>query len=184
MSAFIDNIAEAVAKAPVNAIPSATVPAEGVSIVAMIRAIYNVVFGTTESTGVGTTFWVKASVVSNTILTASAVDITGVSAGGELEIEDIIVKTDSTGLAGGTNFQILSDNANGLANIFVEAVANLGASKTLDLSNASVTKQKTIIETGKKLQVQNTAAVGSGTGVIDIYVKLRRLSATATIAAA
>jgi len=131
----------------------------------------------------GPVFVIKKTVVSSTILTASAVDITGLSSGGELEVVNVIVKTDSTGLAGGTNFQILSNNAKGLANIFVETVANLGANKTMDLNAASVTKIRTILESGKKLQVQNTVANGSGAGTIDIYIVFRRLTPDATIVA-
>lgn len=177
MSAFVEKIADAVVKEPIQEYPTAAAPASGVSLSAILRKVYDI-------TGIGSTFWVKKTVTSSDIKTATAVDITGVSSGGELQVEDVIVKTDSTGLAGGTNFQILSDNAKGLANIFVETVANLGASKTMDLSGASVTGIKTVIETGKKLQVQNTDADGTGTGTIDIYVKLRRLAAAATIAAA
>lgn len=184
MSTFTDKIADAVAKQPVQAIPDAAVPAEGVSLVAMLRYIYNVVFGTTEATGKGTIFWVKKTVTSSAILAASAVDITGVSSGGDLEIEQIVVKSDSTGLATGTNFELKSNNAKGLLNIFVETVANLGASKTIDLDGASVTKIHTVLESGKKLQVQSTVAACTGTGTIDIHIKFRRLAATATIAAA
>ena len=182
MSTFIDKIADAVAKQPVQALPDAAAPAENVSLVAMIRHIYNIVFGTTESTGIGTYFWLKKTVTSSAILLASAVDITGVSSSGELAIEDVVVKTDATGLAGGTNFELKSNNAKGLANIFVETVANLGANKTVDLTGASVAKIRSVIETGKKLQVQSTVADCTGAGTIDIYVKLRRLTAAATIA--
>jgi hypothetical protein len=135
-------------------------------------------------TGIGTEFWVKKTVTSSTITTASAVDITGVSSGGELAILNIVCKTDSTGLAGGTNFQVKSNNTKGLANILAEAVANLGANKTVDLSSASVTKQPTVLESGAKLQVQNTVGDGTGAGTIDIYIHFQRLTAGATISAA
>lgn len=134
-------------------------------------------------TGIGTEFWVKKTIVSSAITFAAAVDITGVSSGGELAIENVIVKTDSTGLAGGTNFQIKSNNAKGLANILAEAVANLNANKTVDLFTASVTKQRTVLESGAKLQVQNTVGDGTGAGTADIYIQFRRLTAGATIAA-
>ena len=146
--------------------------------------------GTTLSYGsgsvlgaIGTTFWIKKTVTSSNITFASPVDITAVSSGGELAIEQVILKTNSVGLATGTNFQLLSNNANGLANILVETIGNLGGNKTITLDNASVTKIKTVLETGKKLQVQNTVADGTGAGTVDIYVQFRRLSAGATIAA-
>lgn len=132
---------------------------------------------------IGTEFWIKKQMVSSAILEATPVDITGVSSGGELAILDVIVKTDGTGLATGTNFEIKSDNAMGLLNIFVETVANLGATKTVDLAGASVTKIKTVLSVGKKLQVHSTVAACTGGGLIDIYVKFQRLAAGATIAA-
>lgn len=132
---------------------------------------------------IGTSFWIKKTVTSSAILEASDVDITGVSSGGELAIDEVIVKTDGTGLATGTNFELKSNNAKGLENIFVETVANLGASKTVDLDTASVTGIKTVLESGAKLQVHSTVAACDGAGTIDIYVKFIRLSAGATVAA-
>lgn len=133
-------------------------------------------------TAIGSTFWIKKTVVSSTITFASPVDITTVSSGGELAVEEVVLKTDSTGLATGTNFELKSNNTNGLANIAVETVANLGASKTIDLNAASVTGIKTVIENGAKLQVQSTVADCTGAGEIDIYVKFSRLTAGAIIA--
>ncbi|MFA5695921.1 MAG: hypothetical protein WC917_00445 [Bacilli bacterium] len=142
------------------------------------------VYGSGSALGaIGTTFWIKKTMTSSNILDSGNTDITGVSSGGELAIEDVIVKTDGTGLATGTNFELLSNNAKGLANIFVETVANLGATKTVDLTGASVTKIRTILESGAKLQVHSTAADCTGAGTIDIYVKFRRLAAGATVAA-
>ena len=123
----------------------------------------------------------KKTIISSNILTASALDISLVSVNGELAIMDVICKTDATGLAGGTNFQILSNNAKGLANIFVETVANLGANKTIDLTGASVTKIRSVLEVGKKLQVQNTVGNGTGAGTIDIYVRFMRLADYANV---
>jgi len=133
-------------------------------------------------TNVGSTFWIKKTVVSSTITFGSAVDITTVSTGGELAVEEVVLKTDATGLATGTNFELKSDNTDGAANFVVETVANLGANVTVDLSGASVTGVKTVIETGKKLQVQSTVADCTGAGEIDVYVKFSRLTAGATIA--
>ena len=126
---------------------------------------------------------IKKTLVSSAVVQAG-VDITGVSTTGELELVDVIVKTDSTGLAAGTNFEILTDNTNGLANAFVETVANLGASKTMDLNGASVTGIKTVLEVGKKFQAKATVADCTGAGTIDIYLVLRRLADDALIAAA
>lgn len=131
---------------------------------------------------IGTVFWIKKTMVSSAILSGAPVDITGVSSGGELAVEDVVVKTDGTGLAGGTNFELKSNNARGQLNFFVETVANLGGSATVDSAGASVLGEETVLETGKKFQVQATVGDCTGAGEIDIYIKLRRLSAGATVA--
>lgn len=131
----------------------------------------------------GTSFWIKKTMVSSAIVSGAPVDITSVSSGGELAVEDVIVKTDGTGLATGTNFELKTDNARGQLNFFVETVANLGASVTVNLDAASVTGERTILESGKKFQVQSTVLDCTGGGEIDIYIKLRRIDAGATVAA-
>lgn len=147
------------------------------------------------SQGAGSVFTIKKTITSSGI-TTSAQDLTTVANRGELMIEQIIVKTDATGLAGGTNFTILSNNANGVVNIFVETIANLGANITKTLfgttaadtttsdSAPTVTSLTTVLEAGKKLQYLNTAAAGTGEGTIDIYVSFRRLSDGANCTAA
>lgn len=134
-------------------------------------------------TDVGTVFTIQKTITSSTI-TTSAQDLTLVSGGGELLIEDVILKTDGTGLAGPTNFRILSNNAKGLAAILEEAVSNLGANKTVNLDTASVVKQRTILESGKKLQFLGTASAGTGAGTVQVTAVLRRLAPGAVIAAA
>jgi hypothetical protein len=136
-----------------------------------------------SNTGLGTTFWVQKSFASTAIVTAGA-DLTGASSGGDLEIEEIILRTDATGLATGTNVEIESNNALGLADILVEAVANLGANKTITMDNASVTKIKTILTSTKKLTIKSTVANCDGAGNLHVSVKFRRLAAGATVAAA
>lgn len=136
----------------------------------------------------GTRFTVKKTITSSGI-TTSAQDLTSVANRGDLRIVEIIVKTDSTGLAGGTNFTILSDNAKGVVNILVETVANLGANITKVMSGGgtaadtstsdarpSVTALPTVLEAGKKLQYLNTGSVGTGAGTIDVYVTFERLA--------
>jgi len=145
--------------------------------------------GTTLSYGsgsmlgaIGTVFWIKKTMVSSTILSGAPVDITGVSSGGELAVEDIILKTDqATGLAGGTNLNILTNNSRGQQLFAAETVANLGPAATVLGENASVLAERTVLETGKKFQVQCTGVDCTGPGEIDIYIKLRRLSAGATV---
>jgi hypothetical protein len=125
-------------------------------------------------TSVGTRLIVKKTITSSTI-TTSAQDLTS-TALGEFLIDNVILKTDSTGLAGATNFRILSNNSKGLVAICEEAVANLGANKTVDIFTASVVKQRTVLESGKKLQFLGTASAGTGAGTIDVYVELVRRS--------
>lgn len=142
-------------------------------------------FANGYSLNAGAEFWyVKSAVVSSTITTAG-VDLSVVSIGGELSIEDVIVKTDaSTGLAGGTNFQLQTTNANGLAVFFAQAVAGLSGAKTICMANATTANARTVMESGKKLQASSTVANCSGAGTIDIYVKFRRLTAGADVSAA
>lgn len=141
----------------------------------------------------GNVFYRKITVTSSSLKSATATDISQ-TATGDLAILEMIVKTDATGLAGGTNFQILSNNAKGVANILVETISNLGANSTkvlrvgsaaADTTTAdgtpSVTSLPTVLEAGKKLQVQNTASNGTGAGTIDIYIKFERVSENADV---
>lgn len=140
----------------------------------------------------GTSFWRFYTITSSTI-TTTAQNLT-TAATGRLFVKQIIVKTDSTGLAGGTNFQILSNNAKGVVNIAVETVANLGANATRVLTTLppaadtttsdgvfSVTALPTILESGKRIQYSNTSAVGTGAGTIDIAIQFERVDDNATI---
>ena len=101
---------------------------------------------------------------------------------GDVMIEQVIMKTDGTGLAGGTNFQVTTDNAQGLVGILSETVANLGANKTVDMFTASVVKQRTVIEQGKKIRISSTNADCTGAGAWTLYIVARPLTAAATLA--
>lgn len=122
----------------------------------------------------------KLGVVSSTI-TQAGVDISTASVAGQLSVVDIQVQTNATGLAAGTNFQVTSNNVSGLAVMFAETVANLGANKTMNLANASVTKTGGVLETGKKFTLKSTVADCTGAGTIDIYITLRRATAGAFV---
>lgn len=141
----------------------------------------------------GQMFWRKITVTSSAIKTATATDVS-TAATGELAILEVIARTDATGLAGGTNFQLLSNNVSGVANILVETIANLGANatKVLRVGSAAadtttadgtptVTSLATVLESGKKLQVQNSAAVGTGAGVLTLHIKFERISDNADV---
>jgi hypothetical protein len=132
-------------------------------------------------TDVGTEFWIKKTLTSSAIVQAG-IDVTGVSGTGELAIVGIVLKTDATGLATGTAFQLTDDNAKGSGIFAQELVANLGASTTV--SSPSAVNKNTILEVGKKVIAKSTVADCTGGGTIDIYVKFQRLTAGATITAA
>ncbi len=130
---------------------------------------------------IGTTHMILKTVTSSTI-TQAGVDMTGVSSGGQLLIEDITLQTNVTGLATGTNFKVSSDNANGNADFLVETVANLSGNKTVDMSGASVSHNRGILETGKKIILKSTVADCTGAGTVTVCIKFRRVVAGATIA--
>ena len=140
----------------------------------------------------GQSFWRKITVTSSSILT-TATNISA-AATGDLAITQVVVKTDSTGLAGGTNFVLASTNAKGVANILVETVANLGANTqkvlapgtadtdtTTSDATPSVTSLIGILSAGKKLTVTSTSAVCTGVGTIDIYIRFERVDENADI---
>jgi hypothetical protein len=93
--------------------------------------------------------------------------------GGDIEIDQIFFSTDSTGLASGTNMEILTDDPIGLAAFFVETVANLGANASIDMTSASVKKQRRIIRNGYHLQIASTSAACTGSGKWSAYVQYR-----------
>jgi hypothetical protein len=132
----------------------------------------------------GSVLLVQKTLVSSAILQAG-VDITAASSGGALMLEDIFMATDATGLAAATNFQIESDNANGVTVFFAETIANLGANKTENIASGSVTAiAGTVLETGKKLLARATVADCTGVGTITLTMKFRRVVAGATVASA
>lgn len=173
--AYLKGITNAVSgTAGLTTFPASAAPANGVSLAEVQRQIY-------DQTGIGSTFWITKVVTSSTI-TQAGVDLTTASSGGDLQVDDVILRTNGTGLAAGTNFEMLTNNAVGLVNFMVTAVAGLGATKTIDFANASVTKIKTILESGKKITLKSTAADCTGAGTVTIHIKFLRLAAAATVA--
>lgn len=143
----------------------------------------------------GSTFWVKKTITSSA-LTTTAQDLTS-TATGQLFIKEVIVKTDATGLAGATNLEILTNNAKGVVNVFVEAVSNLGASVTKVMSagaiqaetttsdaHPTITALPTVLEAGKKMQFIGTSSAGTGAGTIDVFVCFERIDENAVCSAA
>jgi hypothetical protein len=132
----------------------------------------------------GSLLIVTKTLTSSAVVQAG-VDITGTSTDGTLIVEDILMSTDATGLAAGTNFQIDSDNAKGVTTIFAETVANLGANATETLATGSVTSVKgVVLESGKKLIAKSTVADCTGAGTITLVILFRRVNGAANITAA
>src|SRR3990167_10104112 len=110
-------------------------------------------------TGIGTKFVVTKVLTSSAIVTGG-VDVPG-AASGAILIEDISFATGATGLAAGTNFEIRTDNASGVALQFSETVANLGSNVSESLGTGSVTAGDSfVLETGKKLTRSEERRVG------------------------
>lgn len=130
----------------------------------------------------GSTGAFQKSIVSSTIPQAPSVVTFITCTGGSVLVEGGTSETDGTGLAGGTNFQLLTNNANGLtgtgAPLAAETVANLGANKTVDLTAASVTalRKGFVLESGKLLQANSTVAACTGAGKIFLNLTYRVLS--------
>lgn len=87
---------------------------------------------------------------------------------GSLLIASASVETDSGGLAGCTNLVITTDNDNGPATLFSQAITSLGANAIVNLSNGGTTACTFpfVLELGKYLKINGTAAPGSGTGKV------------------
>tara|TARA_R110000868_G_scaffold178700_1_gene418508 strand:+ start:3007 stop:3423 length:417 start_codon:yes stop_codon:yes gene_type:complete len=112
------------------------------------------------------------SFVANT-LTTSFVNKAQV-VGDSIMIEDVIVETDTTGLAGATLFQVKKSDTIGNPIVFSQAVANLGASATYDLSTATI-KNRSVCAAGTYIGILGTASAGTGTGVARVTIRYRRL---------
>lgn len=133
-------------------------------------------------TQAGSTFVVKKTLTSSAVVQAG-VDVTAVSTVGDVLIEDFVLQANGTGLAAGTNFTLVTNNASGASVFASHAVASLGANTLVDLKNAT-TGKKTVLESGKKVVAKCTTADCTGAGTLDVYLICRRLADGATLAAA
>jgi len=138
----------------------------------------------------GSYILVNSAVTSSSIPnnTQTAAEITGASSGGLLLI-NIYSNTDSTGLAGPTNFEFTVDNASGLtgagAPIALEAAAGLGASKCWNAEDDATSHNLPLyLETGKKVFVHGDDGVGTGGGIATVTLVFQRVTDAATIAGA
>jgi hypothetical protein len=133
----------------------------------------------------GAPFVIKKALTSSAVVQAG-VDVTAVAAGGDIVIDDIIIQTNATGLAAGTNFTLEKDAGTGLLTFFGETVANLGANKTENLTSGSVVVATgpIVLESGQKIVAKCTVADCTGAGTITLWIKGRRGADGATLTAA
>ena len=116
----------------------------------------------------GSTIVLKYKLLSSDVVQAG-LQLTNATTN-DMYIQNVILKTDSTGLATGTNCVVYSNNTYGLANIISTAVSGLNGNKTIDISTASVTKQPTVLEAGKYISIGSTTADCTGAGVLYVYI--------------
>lgn len=120
------------------------------------------------------TYVVEKTVKSSELSTSSPLTLTQ-PATGNFYIENIIVSTDATGLATGTDFAIsITGNDYGLGTVFSSDVAGLGANKTIDLNTASTTKQRAVLEDGSYFTAICTTANCEGSGKAKITFILKK----------
>lgn len=128
---------------------------------------------------------VTSSAIPNNTQTAGA--ITG-AASGAIVIEDIILETNATGIAGPTNLEFTTDNVSGLTGAaapnILQAVSALGANKTVVCKTSSTTKILPLtLETGKKLYLDGDDGAGTGAGTMRVTLLCRRVAAGGSLAA-
>lgn len=131
----------------------------------------------------GQSFIVQKALTSSAIVTGG-VDVTGTASGGNIYIENVLVETDASGLATGTLFTIEKNGGSGVLTFFTEAVADLGGNKSEDMSAMDTANIPVVLNSGQKLVAKCTGASCTGGGVITVTLVCRRISDSATVAAA
>ncbi len=86
-------------------------------------------------------------------------------------------------MAGGTDFELQTNDADGAAVFLSTAISGLGANATVSLDDATVTKQATVLESGKAITAVSTVANCTGAGVVKIAIQFERMAGGATVAA-
>lgn len=149
-----------------------------------------------ERYAAGTSFWRFFIITSSQILNSAATALTQ-AATGKLAVVACSLATDSTGLTGGTNFEIsVSGETYGIDKPIVEAVSNLGASAqrcapsataadTTNDNHITVTQALPfVLEAGDSLQFGSSVADCTGSGKILVAVKFERLEENADVRSA
>ena len=150
---------------------------------------------------VGAVFWLETTVVNENLKSATNLNLTGLASGGDLAIEEIVVRgkglegggVTGGGLSGGGSFRIFATNVFGSSVIFATAISNLGTSRIMSMdlmrniqaSNIlssgladmrEISNQPTILEDGARLYMLNETADGAGTGSASVAIKFRKLN--------
>jgi hypothetical protein len=123
---------------------------------------------------------VKVTGLSSDIPISTAPKVILTAFNSDIEIEDVIIQTDGTGLATGTTFE-LRQSGDGLTVWASEAVASLGANVTLDFSSLTV-GQKFVLQQGKTISIDNTVAAGTGAGKFSLWFQYRPMTAAGSLA--
>lgn len=119
-------------------------------------------------------FYLEKEITSSAITTSAATIFSTI--GDAVMLEAVTLATDSTGLAGGTNFVLSTDSAYGnAAALFTETVANLGANKTINTGSVA-SNVPAYLPAGTNIKVNNTVGAGTGAGVIKVILRLRKLN--------
>lgn len=103
----------------------------------------------------------------------------------DIEIEDIVLETDTTGLAGGTTLELRTDDAVfGLRVPVSMAVSSLGASTTHSFfgSTPFTVWGTFVLRQGQKLQIDSTVAACTGAGKFQLWIKYRPMAAAGSLA--
>src|SRR3990167_6921257 len=145
----------------------------------------------------GKSFWKIFILTSSNVLNSAATDLTGVATGA-LIIEKVVLATDATGLAGGTNFEIsVSGETYGVDKPIVETVARLDGNKTRTSPPGGIAAETTdddnitiasalpfVLQEGDKLQFGSSGADCTGAGLLLVLIEFHRIDPQADIAAA
>lgn len=102
----------------------------------------------------------------------------------DIEIEEAILETDATGLAGGTTFELRKSDTLGLAVFISMAVSSLGANTTHGMTGTTpfTVAIPTVIPQGASIQIDSTVAACTGAGKWSLWIKYRPMTAAGSLA--
>ena len=136
----------------------------------------------------GSNFW-REYVVTSSNSTVAQKALSSAVTGGDLMVLKVIFMTDSTGLAGMTNFEIgVSGETFGPNLLVVEAASNLGASVIRGAPTGSIAADTTndngvtvtaavpfLLQAGDSLQYSGSGSAGTGAGICRVLIQFQRI---------